>query len=319
MTDNRAVAILGGGRWARVLAGAAMNVLPANSRLVLCSPSNSSAWEDWQAAQSPELRDRCRIGDLQTDILSDDGITHVMIARRAADHAASATRCLSAGKMVLVEKPFASSLSDAHDLVAHRNANNCVTGLVFRYGESLKQFQMVCEDLGGIDRIEFKWSDPKGESRYGELKGFDSALNVAWDVFPHVWSILARFVNIDGLGCKDAGWQNGGKAIFAELKSGNTNVSVLMERDAVARQRLLHVYGSLGGAVLDFSSEPGTAQLNGVEVDVSQGFESPLARQLRAFFYGALTTVDPLTKLPKSILALALCEEITQRLGQPAP
>ena len=48
------IGIIGGGRWARVIASAFDLIAPEQSKLSLCSPSNRFGWDKWLLARKPE-------------------------------------------------------------------------------------------------------------------------------------------------------------------------------------------------------------------------------------------------------------------------
>ena len=75
------VAIIGGGRWARVI-GSVLARLPVGP-VAVCSPGNPAAWDDRPAGW--------RQAGL-ADVWADPGLTHVIIARRARDHADTVLR-----------------------------------------------------------------------------------------------------------------------------------------------------------------------------------------------------------------------------------
>ena len=305
MSVKRTIALIGGGRWARVLAGVALEAMEKTEGMVLCSPSNPEAWEGWST-------ERCKVVGCLEEALEDPEVTKVVIARKARDHAETAKACLKRGQEVLVEKPFAVTLDQAESLLGM--GGKAATGLVFRYASNLERFAEAC---GEVQSLKIAWEDPKGEVRHGEKKGFDPDLAMEWDVMPHVWSIAERLVG-------GRGWQlikahgSGGGDVQALFDVRGRRVEVDLKRGASQRVRRLQVKGSWGKGEIDFAREPGQAHLNGREIDVKEGWDSPLKRQLQAFARGGVDGLDPVTRLENAVEALKLADQISEasRRGQ---
>lgn len=307
------VAIIGGGRWARVLAGVLLEIMPPGAQLTLCSPSAPGRWTEWLESQTEQTQVSCLLSDDITSVLRDTTISHVLIARAAKDHADTARGALDAGKKVFVEKPFATDLLTAKALAEY--SEDCVTGLVFRYASNLRRFAKACTAKGEIVSTLIDWGDAASEMRHGERKQHDASLNVAWDVFPHIWSILRLFVPEGAIRLLDAGWIDYGQGIKANLEIDRTQIKVAMTRRAERRTRHVIVTGADWGAEIDFATEPGNATMNGTPADVATDFASPLARELSAFLGVSDAQVDPLCLLPNAFEALTISSEISDQLG----
>jgi predicted dehydrogenase len=282
------VAIIGGGRWARVIA----SVLPRvwAGPVTVCSPGNPAAWDDrpagWWLADLP-------------GVWADPAIRHVIIARRARDHAPTVLAALAAGKAVLVEKPFCLTRSEADAILSA--GGDCHTGLVFLHAPNQARFRAAVLAAGRPDHIAIDWADPATEQRHGAAKGHDPALNVVQDVLPHVWSLLRPLV--DGpLRLSEVAIADCGQSVTLHLE-GAAAVVARMQRNAAARVRRLSVAGLGFSAMLDFTAEPGQATLNGAPVDVASGHASPLAAELTAFLHGPR---HPLGQVARAIEALDL-------------
>lgn len=313
----RDVAIIGGGRWARVLAGVALNVAPAHSRLALCSPSASEGWARWIKDLPDGERARCDPYHTMADLLHDSAISHVVIARKAKEHAETVHLALDAGKRVLVEKPFSTDLPTAQTLAERMGGDpqRAMTGLVFRYAENLRRFASACAARGDITRIDLVWGDAVAEARHGEQKTHDAGLNVAWDVFPHVWSILRLLIPNGPISVSGAGWIDDANGIVATLDIGGTRVDVTMTRRSTTRTRQVKVEGMGWKGDIDFASEPGHATIDGAALDVATGFSSPLARELSAFLGVGDGAIDAACLLPNALEALTVASDISDRVA----
>lgn len=272
------IGVVGGGRWAKVIASILSGVVP-QGRLPVCvhSPSAPDAWaeiaRDYGWSPGPSL----------DAMLADPLISHVIIARRARDHAATALACLRAGKAVLIEKPSCLTVGDWDELHAAAAGRVCVTGHVFAYAANIRRFRAMCQSRGAVRRVTLFWGDPLGEVRHGAAKTFDRSLNVFQDLFPHAWSILHPFAGAAPMQLARARASHGGACVVAQMTAGDTEFAVAFSRCHPERLRRLVVEGEGWKGDLDFSREPGTATLGGHPLDVAAGHSSPLRAQLVAF------------------------------------
>lgn len=280
------VGLIGGGRWARVLA----SVLPGvwDGPVTVCSPGHPAAWDDRPGGWS--------LAEL-SDLLADPAIGHVIIARRARDHASTTLAALRARKSVLVEKPFCLTRAEADAILAQ--GGNCLTGLVFLHAPNQIRFRAALPSAPRHIRIE--WFDSAAERRHGAIKGFDPALNVVQDVLPHVWSLI-RPLTTGPLQVSDARIGDGGLQVELVL-TGATRIEISLRRNHDRRHRLLVAEGEGFAARLDFATEPGQASLNEAVLDVATGHASPLAAELRAFLHGPHA---PLSEAGQAVEALDL-------------
>jgi len=139
------------------------------------------------------------------EILSDSRIDGVIIATPLSTHYPFARKALQKGKHVLVEKPLATSSTQALDLIelAERHGKVLMVDHTFLYTGAVQQIKSLI-DSGEI----------------GELLYFDSVrislglvqsdINVLWDLGPHDLSILSYLcdrnpVSISATGMKHLG------------------------------------------------------------------------------------------------------------------
>jgi predicted dehydrogenase len=290
------VAIIGGGRWARVIA----SVLPRvwAGPVAVCSPSNPAGWQDrppgWRAATLPE-------------VWADPTIGHVIIARRARDHAPTVLESLAAGKVVLVEKPFCLTRAEADSILSA--GGDCHTGLVFLHAPNQARFRDAVLAAGLPSRVTVDWADPAVEERHGAAKGHDAALNVVQDILPHVWSLVRTLVT-GPLHLAEVALADGGQSVTLQL-DGAARVVARMHRNATERVRRLAVAGAGLAGTLDFATEPGQASLNGAVLDVASGHSSPLAAELAAFLHGPR---HPLGQVAQAVEALDLTLQALPRI-----
>ena len=103
------IAFIGIGRWGKNL----LREFDKISRVSLCIDKGNPANEQWLKKNYP----RIKIAHTLDAALHDPAIRAVVIATPIRTHASIATRALQAGKHVFVEKPLATSSSDAKRIV----------------------------------------------------------------------------------------------------------------------------------------------------------------------------------------------------------
>ena len=283
-SSPKAIAIVGGGRWARIIAKIAQEVVSPQARLICSSPSNPASWESWKQ-NHPRWENNLSIAD----IAQDTSVSHVIIARKAKDHAATTLELVNDERRILTEKPFCLTLSELTELVSSTHSGSLRTGHVFDYATNLSLFRTACLDAGAIQSVSVNWEDPTGETRHGEAKTYDPSLNLIQDVFPHVWTIIKSYASNNPLELLSVRGKNGGRATRLELSSGNVSLSAELKREAKQRLRQITVHGENFVAELDFSEEPGSAKLNGRAIEIQRSFSSPLAAELASFFDNTMT------------------------------
>jgi predicted dehydrogenase len=124
------------------------------------------------------------------EILGDPAVDAVLIATPPASHAALGLAAIAAGKHLFVEKPLATSLSDALELAgaAYRSALTLMVGHTFLYSPAIRKIRQLI-DLGEVGEIVHISS-----SRLS-LGLFQQDLNVVWDLMPHDFSIIQNLVD----------------------------------------------------------------------------------------------------------------------------
>jgi predicted dehydrogenase len=118
-------------------------------------------------------------------ILEQDDVDAVVIATPVGTHATLAIAALRAGKHVLVEKPLASSVSEAEGMVAAAREAGRVLMVdhTFIYSGPIRKIKEIVDsgDLGDIYYVD---------SVRINLGLFQHDVNVVWDLAPHDLSIM---------------------------------------------------------------------------------------------------------------------------------
>lgn len=280
------IALVGGGRWARVYAGLSSKNPDLVGAVTIISPRNADGMRRWIAERN-----------LPYDVVAAQDRVEVdaaIIANAAADHESSAERFLAAQIPVLIEKPFAMSAAGAARLVelAQARGTYLAAALVFRFARYVERFASRLP--GKWDSLSVTWTDPGDEIRYGERKRLDSSLPLPADVLPHVLSILDTLVPRARMTCRAVAVKRGGAQADIELTLNDRPCVVHLARNVQKRVRRFEAIAGQQKYELDFSVEPGRiAWSNGDEPgdpDWGRG-ESPLTRLMRSFLEGVATGV----------------------------
>ena len=251
------VAVIGGGRWARVIAESLLQILPAWISLSIHSQRNISILEEWRSKISCEKKI-----DISSDWpeLTDERDCAVIIVNAARDHLESVIRALYAGAPVLVEKPVAMTYVDVYNMRQLSLLNNTKLAaahvcLFYRY---LEKFVSMTALAGSIKKVYIRWADAKLESRYGETKQYDSSVPIYADVLPHVLPILNKLLIDQKANLEEVRVLGGGAHLVCDLVAGTSLCVFDLERNAKQRERYIDViFDNQLQYKLDFSSEPG--------------------------------------------------------------
>jgi predicted dehydrogenase len=124
------------------------------------------------------------------NVLSDPTVDAVVIATPVFTHFGLASRALSAGKHVFVEKPMASSSAEAEELIelADRMDRALMCGHTFLYSPAVRAVKdlLTAGDLGEIYFIS---------SSRVNLGLHQRDVSVVWDLGPHDFSILLYWLD----------------------------------------------------------------------------------------------------------------------------
>jgi predicted dehydrogenase len=124
--------------------------------------------------------------------LLNDTIDAIVIATPVSTHYKLAKEALSAGKHVLLEKPFTRTSEQGQDLIDLAKKNNCrlMVGHTFLYNPAIEEIRKIIMsgELGDIYYLN--------ASRVN-LGLLQPDINVMWDLAPHDLSILNYILNDD--------------------------------------------------------------------------------------------------------------------------
>ena len=278
------VAVIGGGRWACVVAEKLCSLVPDSIGVSVHSRHNSRAVADWMAAHS--LQRRVLVCSEWPRSAADANA--VIVANAARDHAAAVDWALAAEIPVLVEKPLALSAAIAQQLIDRARSRSLRLGAahVFLFAAYLERFAALIARERDIRSAHVCWEDPRVETRYGDEKRFDPGLPVFADWLPHVSSIVGALLPGSSLRCEDLRLLRGGAHVELKLAAGSVPCSVQLIRNGGRRRRVIEIAAAGRALRLDFSTEPGRISCGVTTEDPDPDWnarQSPLALMLRAF------------------------------------
>jgi predicted dehydrogenase len=272
------VAIIGGGRWGRVILSVlATSDLPVD-RITLVTTHNAALAQNVVSRLASNHPIRI-VSELS------DGPSVAIIANAARSHGETARNLIARGAHLLIEKPVVLTFPEAQHLLSLARAAHTIllAGLSYRFCSYLRNFARRIEPLRPLTGFNLCWTDPAGEIRYGEKITYDATINVADDVMPHIWAILSVLFPQAVFSVKSCRMARGGKSATFTLSADGMKGSVTLERDGDRRRRIIQL--SAPGS-LDFSVEPGTMTIGAETLTADSDWANspwPLARQLRYF------------------------------------
>jgi len=255
-TDNKKVAVFGGGRWARVWLKILIENTEPSVSFTVYTKYLYGAMNLWVKNES--LESRVKVSDKDPNF-NEASYFAAIVVNAAQDHKESTIIALNAQVPVLVEKPLTTTFSDTSELIetAKINDTQLFTSWVFRYTSYLDNFIRCIGDIGNVKEVKILWADKISETRYGEVKNFDAATPIFMDVLPHAMSILSKILNSEDYELVDCKVKNGGSHLDILIRVSQVPCHVILERNSVERKREIIVTGEKRTS-LDFSEEPGS-------------------------------------------------------------
>lgn len=150
-------------------------------------------------------------------VINDKNIDAVVIATPVASHFDLASRALSRGKHVLIEKPMATSVMEAEKLIdlAKKKKKILMVDHTFLYTGAVQKIKSLIEkkELGNVNYFD---------STRINLGLFQKDVNVLWDLAPHDISIFSYLFNKNPISVQAIG--------VSHLKDGIEDVAYLTLR-----------------------------------------------------------------------------------------
>lgn len=260
MWSGRKLALIGGGRWARVHASNLSELLTCRDDVFWVSRHNQEAIRtviERHFSEGP----RFIMYDRLDEALSAQP-SAALIVNAPQMHAATAAACLRHGIHSFVEKPLALKAGEAMYLINAATKADLVLalGVHLLSASYLHHFKGMLPKTK-LSRISVRWFDPVHEVRHGEAKRADESTPLAHDIYPHIWSIVRVLTGAAEQMVTRASKQVDGSILFGSM-AGGLDLDVHCGRNALARERKVNVLFQDGAtASLDFTQEPGVARL----------------------------------------------------------
>ncbi len=311
---TKPIALLGGGRWGRVNVQVLSKILPAGEKLVWISNHGFEANQHW--LQTNDLEDRVHLQNESAAIWNREETGGLVVATATHTHAEALERAIAAGVPVLCEKPHTLSPSLAGQLAAKAVETNTIAGvnLEFVTASFVQDFAKAVADIP-LRTVELRWHDPLAEERHGEVKRFDPRIPVTHDGLPHCLSIFfALSASLADCQLKRVTFEQD-NSVEVHLDCAGITLMASVSRHASARRRIVTLNG--GEASLDFTTEPGRAQMGGEDLPLNWGPPGPLSYSLQSF----LDQIDsPTQDWPLAIHrwtdAVKLADQATEKLQE---
>lgn len=270
--------VFGGGRWARTLVGALAEVLPQEAEVWWHTTHLAASARAWLAENN--LPQVALVEQVDwTGLRAGGAAVGAVVATSPETHFALAHQALSHGIPTLCEKPVASRVEQAEELIRLAADRRCPFGihLEFLYVSYLDH--LAARTAGEACRsVHIEWLDPQVELRHGEVKYPELYTDIASEQLPHCWSVLKRLIpgafRVSSVEATDA-------ATLVHAHMGEAAVTCELSRCAPRRTRRVSING--GQWILDFSSEPGFIQSGDRTEQLAWSGPRPLARSLGDF------------------------------------
>lgn len=281
------IAIIGGGRWGKVLCKA----LARSGRvrtIHVVSRRNFRGMDDWIADQ--HASPRIAVHDNVNWVLERREIQAAFVANLPAEHFATSKQLLEHGKHVLVEKPLVPACVEADALIAIADANGLVlaAGLEFLFASYVHYLKETVARYGSpVEQCEIIWHDAAIEEKWGSTKSPETTTSVVGDLFPHVLTFLTVLLGPQETRAIRATSADGGLCALLDFSYGPSSVRVSFSRAVAKSQRTLKLFTANGRVfALDFTREPGTVSIDGEKQSEDRSWQQlpkPLDAEVECF------------------------------------
>lgn len=283
------IAVIGGGRWARVFIEILCGLISPTTKLSVHTPHNVVAMSAW-VLESGFGRQILVSSDFPQFRVGKSNA--VIVVNAARDHERAIEWALSCGASVLVEKPLTLDFSASRRLADLACSQNTyfAPAHVFLFASYIENFSKLIVENKDIQLIRVKWMDPQSESRYGETKSYDPGLTIFADWIPHVISILGTLTSCETIRNERLRFSKGGAHLDIDLMLGGIQCAIQLVRNGSCRQRFIEVTTEHKMFTLDFSNEPGTISYGSTVYSADPNWDvkdRPVSKMLQAFLQGA--------------------------------
>lgn len=272
------VCIVGGGRWARVLARVLLDLTDAP--LAIVSSRNADGVRAW--ARELEESHRLSVFDSLDHAFADSRALVGVVANLPAEHGLATRWLLEAGAHVLVEKPMVPTMEEAESLVtlARERSRLLCVGHEYLFSDDVRRLRDSTAGIGPVESVRIEWLDQYLVHRDGSHRILDLSTSVVSDLLPHVCSILDAVFG--AARCEVLGLVGAGDDVTIDVRHGMMPVAVRLSRIAPRSLRRIVIAGATAGIEMDFTSEP--ARISGGSAELAmRTAPAPLAAMIDAF------------------------------------
>ena len=289
------VAVVGAGRWARVMCQVLTAFTPSISRVVLVAERNFAATRRWLEeklrAEPSNGHGRIVVTPTLRDVLDSKTIEAAFVTKMASEHYPTTRELLLAGKHVLVEKPFVLSADEAHELtrLARVQGRTLAVGFEFMYLPALHRLRdLIARHLDDVASVRVVWQDAAHVVKWGERKNPDLSANIVTDLYPHVLSQLLILFGRHEITSREVLSRDSCSNACITLDYGPIEVTASLDKQADDERRSLAVMSSSGHCLeLDFASDRERIELDGQELPLEirpENFPRTLTAEVAYFF-----------------------------------
>ncbi len=308
------IAVIGGGRWSRVLLQVLCEIVPCSVKISSHSRHNLKGMTKWSNKNG--YSDRIKIFKNYPKITLGKSCA-IIVANATKDHEKVVKWAISKNLPVLVEKPITLNYNTTKNLINLAITKKTYLGVshVFLFAKYINCFSKIVTKLNHVKDIKVKWIDPLIENRHGEIKKYDPAVPIFIDWLPHIISILDLFFPKSTHIVQNIELNKGGSRIKIYMLLRNTNCEISLIRNGSKRKRSFEIKTDKENLTLDFTNEPGKITSNNklYNIDFPQKNEvKPLSGMLLAFLNGAAGGLkDIRLDVSKGLNSMKIIDEIS--------
>jgi dTDP-4-amino-4,6-dideoxy-D-glucose ammonia-lyase len=314
------VAIVGAGRWAKIMCRVLAEFTPPLSSIVIVAERNYATTEEWVEERKRAEQNgyqRVSVRRSLAELLASGPVDVAIVTKMASEHYAATRSLLMAGAHVLVEKPFVLTQAEAADLVslAQRQDRTLAVGYEFMFARAIHRLgEEIARYTPDVAQVQLVWHDCPRAEKWGVPKERDFSANVVTDLLPHILSELTVLFGEQQISNLKVTSQDGYLQADLSFAYGSTPVTVSLDKDVAQSSRRIEVTSTAGRRlVLDYTTEPGIVELDGRPLppdEVAGAFPSSLTAELTYFFAGATGRAEV---LPNAAAATLSFVETTER------
>lgn len=302
------IGIVGSGRWARVTIKILNNIFCEKIRFIIFTNYGIKQIKSWIFKENFKNN---YFQVVKYDQIYNKLCDAYIVINAPKDHFKISKNIISLGKPIFIEKPISLSKSDVKKLIDLSNKKKIILGTsnIFLFAEYILNFKELISTYQNISSIQFIWSDPQNESRYGELKKYDPSLAIHKDVLPHILSIVFYLFESHDASIKDICFLKGGSNLEINLTLDDKIFHIALKRNSQKRERIIKIFDK-DLILMDFSKEPGKIEVNSKEEILDSQWnnsESPASKMYRIFFnslYKNDLILDPRIRPSEEIYSL---------------